>query len=230
MNITAADIIRHRREGAWRKLAGIASTIIDDAEKTAGSSLHAVLGGGTRIMLALNHRISDDIDLFIRDPQWIGYLSPRLNANVESLTSVYEETAVSLKLRFAEGEIDFIVAAPLLRLPEESSPETSFPLESVAEVLAKKLFHRGWQLAPRDLFDWWAIETQAPGAIPLSKLSSLLKTKFDVIANALDAMGRSPKASSLWQAVQAPNRPELSEALKWAVGRLAEYRKAAQGS
>ncbi len=71
-------------------------------------------------MLALNHRISNDIDLFIRDPQWIGYLSPRLNANVEGLTCAYEETAVSLKLRFTEGEIDFIVAAPLLQLPEES--------------------------------------------------------------------------------------------------------------
>lgn len=109
MNITEADILRHRKEGAWLKLAGIASTIVADAEKTATSSLHAVLGGGTRVMLALNHRISNDIDLFIRDPQWIGYLSPRLNANVEGLTSAYEETAVSLKLRFTEGEIDFIV-------------------------------------------------------------------------------------------------------------------------
>lgn len=225
MNITGADILRHRKEGAWRKLAGIASTIVADAEKTAASSLHAVLGGGTRVMLALNHRISNDIDLFIRDPQWIGYLSPRLNANVEGLTSAYEESAVSLKLRFAEGEIDFIVAAPLLRLPEESSPETSFPLESLAEVLAKKLFHRGWQLAPRDLFDWWAIETKAPNVVPKSKLALLLKTKFDDISNALHAMRQSPRAAQLWDTVQAPNRPRFEDVLKWAVGQLAEYRK-----
>lgn len=227
MNITEADILRHRNEGAWRKLASIASTIVADAQKTAGSSLHAVLGGGTRVMLALNHRISNDIDLFIRDPQWIGYLSPRLNSNVESLTGAYEETAVSLKLRFAEGEIDLIVAAPLLQLPEESSPETSFPLEPLAEVLAKKLFHRGWQLAPRDLFDWWAIETKARNVVPKSKLGPLLKTKFDGISDALDAMGQSRRAASLWNEVQAPNSPRLDDVLKWAVGQLAEYRRLA---
>lgn len=224
MNITEADILRHRKEGTWRKLGRVASTIVADAEKAAGSSLHAVLGGGTRVMLALNHRISNDIDLFIRDPQWIGYLSPRLNAKVESLTAVYEETAVSLKLRFTEGEIDFIVAAPLLQLPEESSPETSFPLEPLAEVLAKKLFHRGWQLAPRDLFDWWAIETKAPKAVPKGKLGPLLRTKFDDISNALDAMLQSPKAAQLWDAIQAPNTPKLEDAVKWARAKLPEYR------
>ncbi len=224
MNVTQADILLHRKEGSWRKLAGIASTIIADAEKAAGSSLHAVLGGGTRVMLALDHRISNDIDLFIRDPQWIGYLSPRLNSRVESLTSVYEETAVSLKLRFAEGEVDFIIAAPLLQLPEESSTETAFALEPLAEVLAKKLFHRGWQLAPRDVFDWWAIETKAPKAVPKQKLGPLLKTKFDGISNALDAMLQSPKAAQLWGAIQAPNAPPLQDALQWARGQLAEYR------
>jgi hypothetical protein len=227
VNITEADILRHRKEGAWLKLAGIASTIVDDAQKTATSSLHAVLGGGTRVMLALNHRISNDIDLFIRDPQWIGYLSPRLNANVEGLTSAYEETAVSLKLRFTEGEIDFIVAAPLLQLPEESSQETSFPLEPIAEVLAKKLFHRGWQLAPRDLFDWWAIETKAPSAVPKSKLGALLKAKFDGISNSLEAMVQSLAAAKSWDSIQAPNRPDFAHVLKWAVGQLAEYRKLA---
>jgi hypothetical protein len=227
MNVTEPDVLRHRKEGSWRKLAGIASTVVVDAQKTAGSSLRAVLGGGTRVMLALNHRISNDIDLFIGDPQWIGYLSPRLNSNVESLTSVYEETAVSLKLRFAEGEIDFIVAAPLLHLPEESSPETSFPLEAIAEVLAKKLFHRGWQLAPRDVFDWWAIETKAPNAIPQPKLALLLKTRFDDISNALDAMRQSPMAANLWDTVQAPNRPRLQDVLTWATGQLSKYRKLA---
>jgi hypothetical protein len=227
VNITESDVLRHRKEGTWRKLASIASIIIADAEKTATSSLHPVLGGGTRIMLALNHRISNDIDLFIHDPQWIGYLSPRLNSNVESLTSAYEESAVSLKLRFSEGEIDFIVAAPLLQLPEESSPETSFPLEPLAEVLAKKLFHRGSQLAPRDLFDWWAIETKMPNVVPKSKLGPLLKTRFDGISTALDAMRQSPRAAQVWDAVQAPHKPPIKDVVNWAVGQLAEYRKLA---
>lgn len=229
MKVTDADILKHRKEGPWRKLSNIAAAIVADAEKTAGSPLHALLGGGTRVMLALNHRISDDIDLFIHDAQWIGYLSPRLNAYVEGLTGDYEEAAASLKLTFPEGEIDFIVAAPLLKLPEEFSPETTFPLDPVAEVLAKKLFHRGWKLQPRDLFDWWAIETKAPTVVPRRELARLLKTKtkFDEISTALNAMGQSSRSAELWDSVQAPHKPPFDETLKWGIGQLAEYRKLA---
>lgn len=156
-----------------------------------------------------------------------GYLSPRLNSYVEALTEDYDEAAASLKLRFAEGEIDFIVAAPLLQLPEESSPETPFALEAIAEVLAKKLFHRGWKLAARDLFDWWAIETKAPNAIPKAKLAGLLKTRFDEISTALNAMSQSSRAAELWEAVQAPNRPRFDETLKGGLEQLAQYRKLA---
>ncbi len=227
MKVTAADILKHRKQGSWRKLSNVAAGIVASAEKTAGSPLHALLGGGTRVMLALNHRISNDIDLFIHDAQWIGYLSPRLNEYVEDLTADYEEAAASLKLTFPEGEIDFIVAAPLLRLPEESSPETTFPLDPVAEVLAKKLFHRGWKLQPRDLFDWWAIETKAPTAVPRKELAALLKTKFDEIATALKGLGQSSRAAELWDAVQAPDKLPFDETLKWGTGQLAQYRKLA---
>lgn len=228
MSTTESDVIRHRKNGSWRKLEVIAAGIVKDATATAGSPLRPLLGGGTRVMLALNHRISNDIDLFIRDPQWIGYLSPRLNSHVESLTAHYDETAVSLKLKFEEGEIDFIVAGSLLELPQETSSETSFPLEPVAEVLAKKLFHRGWQLIPRDLFDWWAIETKAASSIPQQKFASLLKPKYGEIANALSAMRQSSAAASFWDAVQAPNKPPFADTVGWAVDRLEDYRKLAQ--
>ncbi len=228
MSTTESDVVRHRKSGSWRKLESIAKGIVNDAKAKAGSPLHPLLGGGTRVMLALNHRISNDIDLFIRDPQWIGYLSPRLNAHVESLTTHYDETAVSLKLKFAEGEIDFIVAGSLLGLPEETSRETSFPLEPIGEVLAKKLFYRGWQLIPRDLFDWWAIETRAPTSIPQRELASLLKPKYDQIAHALNAMLQSSVPAALWDAVQAPNKPLFADTVRWAVNRLGDYRKMAQ--
>jgi hypothetical protein len=221
---TQADILLHRQKGAWKKLEGIAVDIVADVERKAGGKLHPLLGGGTRVMLALNHRISNDIDLFIRDPQWIGYLSPRLNAHVESLTSHYEETAVALKLKFAEGEIDFIVAGSLLGLPEEKSSETAFALEPLSEVLAKKLFYRGWLLTARDLFDWWTIETKAAAAIPQEKLAALLETKYEATATALHAMLQSPAIAEAWDAVQAPNKPSLADAVQWAIGRLAKYR------
>jgi hypothetical protein len=225
---TEADILLHRQQGAWKKLERIATDIVADAEKTAGSKLYPLLGGGTRVMLALNHRISDDIDLFIRDPQWIGYLSPRLNSHVEGLTSQYDETAVSLKLKFSEGEIDFIVAGSLLGLPDEASPETSFALEPLGEVLAKKLFYRGWLLTARDLFDWWSIETKAAAAIPKQKLAVLLESKYEAVSTALNAMLHSPAFEEAWKAVQAPAKPALKDAVAWASRRLAEYRSLTQ--
>jgi len=36
-------------------------------------------GGGTVLMLRLAHRQSKDIDLFVPDPQYLGYVNPRLS-------------------------------------------------------------------------------------------------------------------------------------------------------
>lgn len=227
MSITERDVIEYRQSGSWRKLEQLAASIVAEAEVRAGGSSHPLLGGGTRLMLALNHRISDDIDLFIRDPQWIGYLSPRLNSRLESLIPDYEEAASSLKLRLPEGEIDFIVAMSLLDLPEEKTPDTCFALEPVGEVLAKKLFYRGWALTPRDLFDWWSIETKCPAAVPEQRIAALLMKKHLVIDTALTAMLESSRAADLWEAVRAPNRPDFRQTALWARHRLGEYRSMA---
>lgn len=39
-------------------------------------------GGGTALMLLYEHRRSKDIDIFLRDPQYLTALSPRLNDRV----------------------------------------------------------------------------------------------------------------------------------------------------
>ncbi|MCL4460153.1 MAG: nucleotidyl transferase AbiEii/AbiGii toxin family protein [Nitrospirae bacterium] len=98
--------------GDWKSLEKKAADIVSDTEASAkGGRLSPLLGGGTRLMLELSHRISRDIDLFIRDPQWIGLLSPRLNDKVGDLIQGYEEDATFLKLKFPEEEIDFILGA-----------------------------------------------------------------------------------------------------------------------
>lgn len=49
-------------------------------------------GGGTRLALLLDHRVSYDLDLFVTDAQAIGYLSPRLNdATLALFGDAYEE-------------------------------------------------------------------------------------------------------------------------------------------
>lgn len=61
------------------------------------------------------------MDIFFPDPQYLGYVSPRLNDRAEELTQKYLETERSEKLYFPEGEIDFIASAPVTY---PVSPET----------------------------------------------------------------------------------------------------------
>jgi hypothetical protein len=64
-----------------------------------------------------SHRLSKDIDIFINDPQFLGYLTPRLSPTAESLTTQYIEDHKYVKLVFSEGEIDFVAAPPLTAEP-----------------------------------------------------------------------------------------------------------------
>lgn len=227
--LTRQMIEEHRRQGSWRKLERVALSIIEDVRQHASERFNPVLGGGTRLMLALNHRISHDIDLFIRDPQWLGYISPRLNDRVEEWVSGYDEAADYLKLSLPDGEIDFIVRGSLLGLPEERSDDTPLPLEPVAEVLAKKLFFRGSMLTPRDLFDWWALETMMPGQVPEPQMGALLANKQSTIQQVLGLLASSRRARHLWEEIQAPEKPVLDEVLAWAAHRLLVYGDANPG-
>ena len=223
---TRDQIVAHRQSGSWRSLERTALAIIADVQERADRTFQPKLGGGTRLMLALDHRISHDIDLFMRDPQWIGYITPRLNDRVEAVVAGYEEAADFLKLSLPDGEIDFIVRGSLLGLPDEASEETKLPLEPVAEVLAKKLFHRGPVLTPRDLFDWWAVETLKPELVPKAAMGRLLESRRPGILNALDLLSRSAAAAALWDGILAPDKPEIARVAAWGRDALDRYRRA----
>jgi len=228
---TLLDIQRHKATGAWRTLERFAVDIVTDAADRAGSNFAPLLGGGTPLMLALEHRISDDIDQYIRDPQWIGYLSPRLNDRFEDKVTSYDESATSLKLKFPEGEIDFIVSMSLLGLPCERSDDCAFFLEPVAEVLAKKLFYRGWALTPRDLFDWQMIEANYPAElVPISALAQLVAGRAQQIQAALTAMAQSPNARLAWNRIRCAELPDLGDSVRWATRRLDEFRQIASNA
>lgn len=223
---TIADIKIHKVSGAWRILETLAIEIVKDASKNAKSDFKPVLGGGTRLMLSMEHRISDDIDLFIRDPQWIGYLTPRLNDRFEDVINGYDEGATSLKFRFPQGEIDFIVSMSLLGLPNEVSADCAFALEPVAEVLAKKLFYRGWALTPRDLFDWRMIEATLPPTVTHApQIANLVAGRIDEIHAALTAMDNSSKAQLVWAGIRTHELPDFHESIQWAQARLIEFRR-----
>ncbi len=138
-------------------------------------------GGGTVLMRRYRHRASKDVDIFVPDPQYLGYVSPRLNDTAESLTSKYLESANSVKLFFPEGEIDFIASAPLTKDPtvDETILGRRVRVETTAEILAKKVWHRGREFTARDIFDFALIAAREPGAI--ESIRPILRERREII-------------------------------------------------
>lgn len=151
----------------WQILLQRAFTLIDDARKAGLPVDHWTFGGGTVLMRRHNHRASKDVDIFINDPQFIGYLSPRLNAVAESLTQDYAEDQNFVKLVFPEGEIDFVASAPLTSSPAAAEVILGRTLlvEKSTEIIAKKVWHRGPEFTARDIFDFAAVAELEPEAL-----------------------------------------------------------------
>ena len=151
----------------WETLFQRALALIKSAERTGTRLDDWNFGGGTVLMRRYRHRFSKDIDIFVPDPQYLGYVSPRLNDTAESLTSKYLDTAISVKLFFPEGEIDFIASAPLTKDPtvDETILGRRVRVETTAEIIAKKVWHRGREFTARDIFDLAIVATTQPGAI-----------------------------------------------------------------
>jgi hypothetical protein len=78
------------RLNRWEVLFQRALILIDSVRKI-GIPVDWTFGGGTVLMRRHRHRFSKDIDIFINDPQFLGYLSPRLSPTAESLTTKYIE-------------------------------------------------------------------------------------------------------------------------------------------
>ena len=138
-----------------------------------------------------HHRFSKDIDIFIADPQVLSYLSPRLNDTAESLTMDYLEQAGSLKLVFAEGEIDFVASEALTENPTivETLFDREIRVETSTEIVAKKVWHRGEQFTARDIFDLALVTEREPEA--LWQIKPVLRGRRNVI---LDRIGSQDAA------------------------------------
>jgi hypothetical protein len=134
-----------------------------------------VLGGGTALMLHTGHRVSKDIDAFIDDPQYLSLLSPRLAGEAIWSCEAFEEAGNHLKLIYPEGEIDFIVAAPITDIPAQPitiEPGGARPVaprlidvEHPVETALKKLFYRASLLKVRDIFDIAVVDARFPAQL-----------------------------------------------------------------
>lgn len=144
------------REMVWERLFDQAVELMNSARGQGVPVDDWTFGGGTVLMRRHRHRLSKDIDIFIGDPQFLGYLSPRLNVLAEKMTGGdYVEDRAFLKLTFAEGEIDFVAAGNLTTNPAVREVIRGYPMlvETSAEIVAKKIWYRGAQFTARDIFD-----------------------------------------------------------------------------
>ena len=190
------------RPGVWTELFPQALKLMAQLENQVRQPLWT-FGGGTVLMLRIGHRQSKDIDIFVPDPQYLGYVNPRLSDVAEQVSSDYEENAEFVKFFLAAGEIDIVVGSALTDHPFDvwSYAGRDIKFETCSEIIAKKMWNRGNQSKARDLFDLCAVADAEPQAIEkaapffgkygaafllgLDKRADFAKTEFD----AIDAIG-----------------------------------------
>ncbi len=152
--------------GPWEGLFPRALALIDEISRYGGiADPFWTLGGGTVLMFRYRHRLSKDIDIFVPDPQYLGFVTPRLSDTAADFTQDYtEQPGAFVKLQFDEGEIDFVAAPNLLADAWETWDigGRSVKVETAAEIIAKKMYHRGDRATARDLFDFALVIEREP--------------------------------------------------------------------
>ncbi|MDR3410147.1 MAG: nucleotidyl transferase AbiEii/AbiGii toxin family protein [Formivibrio sp.] len=192
--------------GVWIGLLQYAFRLVDDIHRNGIKDPFWTFGGGTVLMLRYRHRMSKDIDIFVPDPQYLGFVSPRLSDIAEEISNEYVEGNGFVKLIRPEGEIDFVASPNLTSSPFEvwTLLGRKVRVETPAEIVAKKLWHRGDRVSARDLFDLSLVIEHEPQALmsvsrhlvryrtafleQLQSRSAILKLQFE----AIDALAYRP--------------------------------------
>lgn len=136
--------------------------ILAHAQNALGFPFDWTFGGGTALMLQIDHRESHDVDLFVDDPQLLPFFNPELQEiPLARLPDSYQiEGNYVLKLAYEKaGEIDFICCASITKEPSRLIDVRGqlVALEQASEIIAKKVSYRGSLFQPRDMFDLAAV-------------------------------------------------------------------------
>ena len=143
---------------SWERMLANAFIIIDEVERHGGKLEGMTLGGGTSMMLQINHRDSLDIDFFLPDPQLVGFIGAAV-ADVEAWLPGFSyrgDGRLFVKVDFGEGgQVDFIAAPPVTDLAPitRTIQGRELLLDTIPAIIASKVYHRGHRLMARDIFD-----------------------------------------------------------------------------
>jgi hypothetical protein len=183
--------VAEERLDAWKALFRRALEIIGAVAASGTRYDDWSFGGGTVLMRRFRHRVSKDVDIFVPDPQHLGYVSPRLNDKAEALTQNFLETEMSVKLYFPEGEIDFIASDAVTKNPYgvERILGRDVRVDSTAEIIGKKVRYRGRMFTGRDLFDLALVAVRDPGAI--DAIRPILREQRSVIRDRIATGGKA---------------------------------------
>ena len=165
----------------WEVLFERALKIMDSAYPGVFRPDTWSFGCGTVLMLKYRHRLSKDIDIFVPDPQYLGYLSPDRNDAAAELAPKFLQQANFLKLYFAEGEIDFVASQSLTKRPTatQSLLGREVSVETPIEILAKKIRYRGAEFTARDIFDFAVVAEYEADA--LKEIAPLMRERREAI-------------------------------------------------
>jgi hypothetical protein len=174
----------------WARLFRVASSLIGQVNSEQLIIDSWSFGGGTAMMLQVGHRESHDVDIFLADAQFLPFLDPKLHDfEFEIRPSDYGGDGTGfLKLAFEGiGEIDFIVAHAVTDIPtaRQTIEGEEVDLETVAEIIAKKIHYRGATIKPRDIFD-----IAAAAHHDRDSIINALKHHKDDVAKTLSAIER----------------------------------------
>ena len=191
-----------------------------------GGEEHLRLGGGTALAARWRHRHSTDVDLFVahdryRDFRWNtgGRFTLDLTAAapVDRLVIGDDGTYISFHGRGGHVTIDVADGLPFDPRSSDTARGTRVPLETTAEILAKKLLFRmarDHELPPRDLYDIAVARQRDPAALQ----TALDALRNEQLAEILEVFKDQPPPSH--SPLLAPADPLLAERAPALVERL----------
>lgn len=163
-------------------------------------------GGGTALAIYyFQHRLSFDVDLFVQDPQFIAYLSPKhwIEDSQTFGDQEYIDFANHIRVLSSKSKIklDVLVAQDNLAncLVDDSKKifTTTIHVESIEDIIAKKIVHRRASNFTRDIIDIGIAIEKENILEKLLKIEAISKQDISELNTALDNLDRKKFNSEL---------------------------------